>query len=289
MSRGLISLDPNGEPQSQFVLHSAGRRLNLGQSGEPHVIQRVFSGWTTVSSALHDLSSELLIVEGAKGTPDGEMVAKHFRKFIYDATELFDVYAQMLPSRLNASSRISKDAINDYKKIAKNHRDFSASLCNRCKHFGTEIKFLWCRSKDSGLGSSRFIACAYTDGDSLLRDEQIHHGNSSGIGITRTAYEIIHGLFRIDIAAASLLKKLPDQNTAPLKEVAPSLRIRKSLDILTKLTPTHLDFETSMYDSVALELVGLTLPRSQSKLLSGDLRFSIKHKIQPGTSNYAIE
>ena len=102
----------------------------------------------------------------------------------------------------------------------------------------------------------------------------IHQGNPHGIGMTRKAHEVIHNLFRVDIAAANLVKNLPDQDLPFLEAVAPSLSIRKALDILSRLTPTHLESESSMYDAVALEPLGLTLPRSQSILVPGDLRFS---------------
>ena len=207
-----IDLTEDGSLQSCLVRDCAGRKIDLAGLNEgPHPLQLIPSRWKALAKSLELFVDELGSVE-ASIEPNGDLITALFRQLIYDATELFESYALLVPKRVITNTKAEKAAFADFKLTSKRLREPCAHLCNRCKHQGAQIRFLWAKSSTNWHTGSRILIATYSGGDGLLRDDTIHRGVMAGIGLVRWAHELAHNLLRIDHAAAVLINHLSDGN-----------------------------------------------------------------------------
>ncbi|MCM3420151.1 hypothetical protein [Sphingopyxis alaskensis] len=278
-------LDKKGNPTSHFIIASAGRRLALGKDGDAHVIQSIISKWHDFSFRLAEFSKELEVFESLGALYKGE-IAKHFKDVNYSATELFDVYSIMIPSRLN--NCVPKSILRDYRETSKSRRDLAAKICNASKHGATELQKIWVASHHTSTAGSRIRLCKYVDGEALDFHPDVHDKKTDSFGIVRFAQELVHNLLRLDLLAANLIKKLPDQECVPVKEVTVSLEIGESIRRLEKLIVTHIAGQTPFYDGFKTENESIILKRSKSQQIIEPTRWRLSLRYQAGTDSYQI-
>lgn len=227
-----LVLDENGNPVSAAIVALGGRRLDLstGQEG-PHPLQALSVRWRSLSSSLLNVVTELESLSVVK--PDGSAAVEAFRKLTYDATELFDAYTNLLVSRLTPFA--PRRDLKEYSTAAKRWRDPWALMCNRFKHDSAQIVFVSGKSKVNGLTFLGFMVLAYRNGDALIRDVAVHKEGQEAFSLARTCAEILHGLFRVDLLAAKLIRATPDTDATQLSVVPGGIALAQTLQRLMAL------------------------------------------------------
>lgn len=278
-------LDKKGNPNSHFITASAGRRLPLAKDGDAHVIQSIISKWHDFSLRLAEFSQELKIFESLGAPYKGE-INRFFKYLNYSATELFDVYSALIPFRLK--NYVTKSDLREYEKICKSRRDLAAKICNACKHGATELQNLWVASHHTSTAGSRIRLCKYMDGETLDFHPDVHDKKTDSFGLVRFGQELVHNLLRLDHLAANFIKKLPDQQCVPVKEVMVSLEIGESIRRIENLIATHIAGQTPFYDGFKTENESIILTRSESQLIIEPTRWRLSLRYQAGTDSYQI-
>ncbi len=243
----LIPLSFRGNPELPFLTACTGRAIDLaGEDHGAHPLQLIPARWRSFSSLFIYFVDELASVE-AEFEPNGAVLIEAFRRVVYDATELFDCYANLLPGRINPSSKGERQALKDFRDVAQLLRGFTASLCNRCKHAGAQFQFLCARSSKNGRVSARLLVQVYDGKNALLRDDKIHKGLMAGLGLVRLGQELAHNLLRADLAAAHLIKAMEDRETEPMKVISAEIPIGGALRRLCALEATRHSDEVSKH------------------------------------------
>ncbi|MDO9489199.1 MAG: hypothetical protein Q7J32_12550 [Sphingomonadaceae bacterium] len=283
-----LGLDARGDPVSAFILACGGRRIDLsGGEDAPHPLQLIPTQWRTIRSTLGAFVQELVAVE-ASIQPGGDAVLHSFRQLVYDATELFDSYATLLPARLGRPSRESKPLIAGYRTTAKRLRDDCAQLCNRFKHNGAQLKFLWARSPTNGLTGARLLVSSYNGRGGLLRDDTVHKGQMAGIGLVRWGQDLSHKLLRIDRAAALLIGKLPDADCDQMPFIPPALPVGAEMRQLAALRATRHADESTFHDGLAFTDCRVSLVRATADDFGPSATVITTITMEAGTTKYSI-
>lgn len=258
-----IPLSSQGDPKLPFLTACATRTIDFaGTEDEAHPLQLVPARWRAFSRLFTEFVDELADVE-TKLEPDGTALIAMFRNVVYEATELFDCYTNLLPSRINPCSKGERQALKEFRDVGQRLRSFTANLCNRCKHASAQLQFLWARSSTNGRGSARLLVQVYKGGNALLRDDKVHKGKMAGLGLVRIGHELAHNLLRIDSAAARLINAMEDRVVGPMAAVSAEIPIGAALRRLSTLEATrHSDESANHYGLVvradAIELVRVT-------------------------------
>lgn len=283
-----LSLDQNGDPESAFILSCVGRKVDfIGNEEGPHPLQIVPARWRTIQHSLGKFVDELAIAEGLI-EPEGDALMAALRHLTYDATELFDTYAQLIPARLKRTSPEHKKHVTDYEKIAKRLRDDCAKLCNRCKHEGSQLKMLWAQSPSNGLTGTRVLVSSYNGRGGLLRDEKIHDGRKYGIGLVRWGHDLAHKLLRIDYSAASLMKKIADSDCAAMPAMPAALPVGAKLRKLAELRATRHADESSFHDGLHFTSEKVILSRVNASDFGPSANIMTTITMEAGTTQYSI-
>lgn len=283
-----VALAPDGNPLSPFLTACAGRRISLGNGEDgPHPLQVIPARWRDLAPSLAAFATDLEAV--TLGSEEERIaVVNSFRRVVYDAVELFDAYAQLLPARLGRRHGSERSALKTYESTAKRLRAFWALLCNRCKHEAAQISFLWAVSEKNGRTSARYLVSTYSGGDSLVRDDIVHKGQRAGLGLVRAAHEFAHALLRTDLAAGKLIEALADQNMDPLPVIGPELPIGTTLKKIAALPATrHLD-EPSLHDGLIWKPGVIELTRVTAADLGARVHMQASITFQPPTRTYSI-
>lgn len=283
-----LNLDEHGDPMSPFILACAGRQINLsgGEDG-PHPLQIIPAQWRTIRGALAAFVDELVVVE-TSFQPEGDTLLRAFRQLAYDATELFDSYAALLPARLGRPKREDKAAIANFKQTAKRLRDDCAQLCNRFKHHGAQLKFLWASSPSNGLTGARVLVISYNGHGGLLRDDSIHKKQMAGIGLVRWGQDLGHKLLRIDRAAALLIDKLLDTDCDPMPSIPAALPVGELLRQLASLRSTRHAYEPAFHDSLSFTDRCVSFIRASADDFGPSASITTRMTIEAGTSEYSV-
>lgn len=283
-----IELNQEGDPQSAFIKACSGRHLNLTSSGDsPHPLQIIPAQWRAVKASFGKFVDELASVESTAES-NGDLLLQLFRQMVYDATELFDSYAILVPSRCQGSKKEVKAAIAEFKRTAQRLRADCAKLCNRCKHHGAQLKFLWARSPSNGLTGSRVLVSCYNGRGGLVRDDKIHGGKMAGIGLVRWAQELAHNLLRIDRAAGVLIEKLIETDCEPMLSLPPSLPVGASMRKLSEIRATRYADEPSLHDGLSFSQTTVSLIRVRAVDFGPSANIVASLTIEAGTTEYSI-
>lgn len=279
-----LKLDTEGNPISSFAATLSGRRIDLMAGGDgSHPLQLlgprsrgVASAITAVLDALDGLPFPL---EGAKGVAQRDL-CDAFRRLTYDATELFDLYAQMLPARLARQNKRTAKEIAEYKRVATRLRHPWSLLCNKFKHSGASLAFNRCRSEWTGEISDGYIVLSPQDGASMFADKQVHTPPERRASYLRKLFELTHAILRTDLNAAKLIKQMPDDDDAqPITERTDSYpfgiflgRLNRSLVILAEEPATFDGFKLSRDTVELVKCEGRSLrgPIKGTTMLRGD-------------------
>lgn len=284
-----LSISGDGDPNSRFLTACVGRRLDLNGDGSgPHPLQVIPSRWRDMKVSFEAFVDELAAVEASILYPEGTAVAKHFRQLTYDATELFDSYALLLPDRVKPIGKIEKEALSEFKRSAKRHRDFWAKLCNRFKHHGSQAKFLWGQSKVTGQRSARILISSYSGGNALLRDDSIHGGRLAGMGLVRLGQQLAHNLLRTDRAAGILIEKLAERDCQPLPNVPTALPVGNVLKRLAAMRATRHSDEALAHDGLLFGDESVFLVRIKADDLGPEVSMTASLTVEGGTSQYSV-
>ncbi|MES1973329.1 MAG: hypothetical protein V4472_12800 [Pseudomonadota bacterium] len=283
-----IALSEQGNPVLPFVQTCAGRTLDLaGKAEEPHPLQLIPARWRAFTDPFTTFVDDLAATESASD-PDGKALIESLRRVIYDATEIFDCYASMLPDRVKPGSKAERDALNEYRSSAKRLRAFAALLCNRCKHASAQLQFLWARSTVNGVTGGRLLVSVYRDGTALLRDDQIHNGKMAGIGLVRLAQELAHNLLRIDRAAAALIRSLADRGVPALPEVQAEVPLGAALQRLASLQASRHSDESALHYGLRFADQTLELARVSAVDLGPAVRMRATLTHHLPTTSYSV-
>lgn len=271
-----IGLDSDGNVPRSLLAALSGRRITLCANPEDaHPLQLLSVGWRQVQSSFEALLDELEALPRTPPTRRAD-VTKPFRDLIYGATELFDIYAQLIPARLALSGVANKKAIREYREVAKRLRSPTAQLCNRFKHAGAQLAFVWAESLVTKVWSARYMVMVHSRGDALVADKEIHaKGKPNSISFAKTLHEQVHALLRVDAHASLLIDSISDDGNA---KVSPTykgaLRVGNILRRIVALSPTVLPGESHMYDGVELEEGELRLVRRAAHRIEHPMNIS---------------
>lgn len=282
-----LELTSDGQPASAFLRACAGRRIDLAGKGGPHPLQVIPAQWRQLGPSLTAFSEELAKVERSF-EPDGDELVRRFRQTVYDAVELFDGYAILLPSRLVYKDAAGKRLLRDYQATAKRLRDFAGKVCNRCKHHGAQLKFLWATSSRSALTGARLLVSSYAEGDALLRDDTVHEGRMAGMGLVRLGQQLGHNLLRIDRAAGRLIDQWPDGDAPPMAAADPALPVGPALRLLASLRATRHADEVGSHDGLAFSDNHVDLVRIEAEDLGHDVGMRTTLTMEAGTTRYSF-
>ena len=283
----LIPLSSLGNPELPFISACAGRAVDLSDEDGAHLLQIIPARWRSLNILLGEFVDELATVE-AQAQPDGEKLIEAFRRVIYDATEIFDCYANLLPNRVKTTSAKDRIALKEYRASSKRMRDFTANLCNRCKHAGAQLQFLWAVSTTGQRRGARVLVQVFAGGDALIRDDRVHKGQLAGLGIVRIGHELAHNLLRIDHAAAKLIDALGNQPVEPMPSVSAEIPIGPALRRLSELTATRHSDECSKHDGLAFRENGIELTRVTAEDLGPNVRMTASLTIHQPTVSYGM-
>lgn len=261
----------------------AGRQLDLKGGGHPN--QVISSSWRTFSSSLTNVVDELEAIPFL-AKPETSKVTDSLRQLTYDATEVFDAYAQLLIDRLGPPLRADKSKFQDYRRVVKRLRDPWALICNKFKHAGAQIAFI--QSITPGAFSARFMMLAYKNGDSLVRDDEIHRGMPSGICIIKATQELTHALLRVDYQATAFAASLTKQSTGGGVGPETILSIGASLRRLLEMQATVLAHESDRFDGLELESGVVRLVRRTAHRLPTNLRLSTSMSSDGHTKSFSF-
>lgn len=283
-----VDLTSDGEPISAFLRACAARRIDLsGADGGPHPLQVIPAQWRQLGRSLAEFSVELARVKQSF-EPDGEELVRRFRQTVYDAVELFDGYAALVPSRLVARDKPGKRRLREYQDTAKRLRDFAGKVCNRCKHHGAQLKFLWATSSRTGQTSARLLVSTYAEGDALLRDDTVHGGQMAGMGLVRLAQQLGHNLLRIDRAAGRLIDEWPEGDVPALADVNPALPVGHALRTLASLRATRHTDEPESHDGLTFYEGRIGLIKVKADDLGLDVGMRAAITMEAGTTRYSF-
>jgi hypothetical protein len=283
-----LELTEDGQPISAFLRACAGRSIDLsGSGGSPNPLQIIPALWRHLSGSLTKFAAELTSVE-ASFEPEGDELIQCFRQTIYDAVELFDGYTALLPGRLTPRNAAEKRRLRDYVATVKRRRDFAAKVCNRCKHNGAQLKFLWARSTVNNRTGARILGSSYAEGDALLRDDTLHKGRMAGMGLVRLGQQLGHNLLRVDRAAGGLIDNWPDDGGPPLAMIDAALPVGPALRSLAALRATRHADETAKHDGIVFEENHLGLVRVDAESLGSNVAMRAKLRVEAGTTRYSI-
>lgn len=283
-----IPLSAAGDPELPFLVACSKRSIAFsGEADAPHPLQLIPAKWRALAEPLQVFVDELVAV-GAAYDPDGKPLVEAFRRLIYEATELFDCYANMLPKRIRTQSKSERQTLTEFKDTAQRLRGFAGQLCNRCKHESAQLQFLWGRSESNGRTSARLLVQVYKAGNALLRDDQIHKGRMAGLGIVRLGHELAHNLLRIDRAVAKLVLKIGVQDGPERASVSPAVPVGAPLRQLAALEATrHSDEEPLHYGLVFRDrTVELTRVRAADLGPNVHMRLTMTHHLP--TTSYSV-
>lgn len=283
-----IPLSGQGNPELPFITACAGRRIDLsGKEGEAHLLQLIPARWRSFGTLFEQFVTELTAVE-SQTEPDGTVLIEAFRRVIYDATELFDCYTNLLPKRITANSKKEREALADFRTMGRRLRSFTATLCNRCKHAGAQLQFLWGRSTTNGRTSARVLVQVYKDGTALLRDDEVHKGQMAGLGLVRITQELVHNLLRVDRAAGLLIGGIEDRGGEVMPDVGGEVSIGVALKRLSELEATRHSDEGSMHYGLAMHPNSLELVRVTAADLGPHVHMQATFTHHLPTRSYSI-
>ena len=283
----LIPLSPSGNPELPFIAACAGRAVDLSDDQGAHLLQIIPARWRAFNILLTEFVDELVAVE-AKAQPDGIALIEAFRRIIYDATEIFDCYANLLPNRVKAASNEERKSLSEFRTSAKRMRDFTANLCNRCKHAGAQLQFLWAVSTTSERRGARVLVQVFAGGGALIRDDKVHKGQLAGLGLVRIGHELAHNLLRIDHAAAKLINALGNQPVELMPSVSAEIPIGPALRRLIELTATRHSDECSKHHGLAFRENGIELTRVIAEDLGPNVRMTASLTVHEPTTSYGM-
>lgn len=281
-----LKTDVSGNPVSALIHALNDRRLDIVRGDGAHPLQILNSRWAAFAVSFSDLVDKLERMSAASSGADGAAAIDAFRRVVYDATELFDVYAQLLPDRLEPPSRIVKEHQDGYRANAKRLRELWAYMCNSCKHSAAKFSFTSVECPERGQRSDRFVFVQYRNGDSLLRDEKVHK-HDHGICLVNAAKRLVHDLLRTDIIAARLVDAYPDQDCDPIPIIPGALPIGSILTRLDRLKSLSI-YEQTAFDSYALKQGALRLQPEKSSRMSGQIHVTFYHSGDGVTRTFAI-
>ena len=264
-----LTLTPNGDLPSQLTLALRGRAVDLAPetTDEPHLYTGLALRWRSVvetaSHALRELRQLQVEASDAVFKPAAATVA--LKNLIYAATELYDLYAQALPKRLEAGRpKADVRAIRDYQGRVKRLRDPIALMCNRMKHNYRDI--VGGRIVSEPSGAMTFVYRINVARDGLQRGDPDIHQDDAFYSIERTLHEILHGLLRADHNAAGLVGQLSDNADQVMALSGPKqLGLAAILTDLTGQTPIVASSEPARFDGLAIKGNELLLVRVAAK------------------------
>src|ERR1044072_8971761 len=129
-----LPLSQDGDPCSAFLAALPGRRLALeDQKSGVHPVQAIGPRWRAFGTSLRQLVARIaapkLSIE-----PDGDAAMEAFPRMLSDTTELFDVYANLLPKGIARGNAREREAHREFEKASTRLRGPWATICNKCNH-----------------------------------------------------------------------------------------------------------------------------------------------------------
>ncbi|MFB0872147.1 MULTISPECIES: hypothetical protein [unclassified Sphingobium] len=283
-----IPLSSQGNPELPFLTACATRTVDFaGAEDEAHPLQLVPARWRAFSILFTEFVDELADVE-AEFKPDGTALIAIFRRVVYEATELFDCYTNLLPSRINPCSKGERQALKEFRNVGQRLRSFTANLCNRCKHASAQLQFLWAQSSTNGRVSARLLVQVYKGGNALLRDDKVHRGKMAGLGLVRIGHELAHNLLRIDCAAARLMNVMEDRVVEPMAAVSAEIPIGAALRRLSTLEATRHSDESANHYGLVFRADTIELVRVTAVDLGPNVRMTVTLTHHLPTTSYSV-
>lgn len=270
-SPGMIEIQlDEGLLTSALIQSVSARKIRLfareGFQDEAHLFQSLPAAWRRACGAAEQLLREIEALEGSvapslaiRKTNDA------VRQFTYDATEVFDLYAQLLPSRLRIDrTKAESSAIALFQKTADRLRKPTAVLCNKFKHGNRQLIGGRMVSQFSPDCTFVFGVVQFTSGDSLLTDAQVHGHGARFISYRKWLAEALHHLLRVDRQSAMLVTGLSDNQTS----ANPTFRLELNLLSVLKALQAPIftaQPEPPMYDAVEVRENAVRLVRTRSQ------------------------
>jgi hypothetical protein len=265
-----LPLNPDRDLPSLFTRALAGRRFDLdgGKPGDVHLYTALATCWRKGSETATILLRELRQLQATSSASnhyDEGPLPQALRALIYAATEVFDLYHQTIPKRLESGrGRPEVQRVREYQAAVKRLRDPVSLMCNRMKHQYREI--VTGRIVSRVTGEMTFVYRINVAQDGVQLPDRDVHREGGFASFERTLHEIVHGLLRADFKAGELVRGLSDNCNVAIELKGPSgLGLARVLDGLSDRTPTVAHSEPGRFDGVQVLADKATLTRISAR------------------------
>lgn len=277
-----LSLNADRDLPSAFTRALVGRCINLDgdeKLEEVHLYTALATSWRKGSEAATLLVGELRQLQATSSASknyDERGVSQALKTLIYAATEVFDLYHQTIPKKLEVGrGKTEVKLIRTFQGIVKRFRDPVSMMCNRMKHDYREI--LTGRFVSEITGETTYvyrINAAY--GSVQMADQKVHR-DTGFASFERTLHEIVHGLLRADFKAGDLVGTLSDNHSLAIELKGPSsLGLARVLETLGDGLPTVAYSEPGQFDGVQLHADKAVLTRVTARKVPESTRRTMK-------------
>lgn len=240
------------------------------------------------SNAFNDAVDALIASDLYEGMNKGAFTSllKAFEDLCYKATEMFDVFTQMIPNAINfrPSSEFKKIAI-DYADTIKKRRDDWAFICNKIKHNNNVLFAIRQRCLQSGETISGFALYQPVPPSGMFRNKNFHKGERSR-PFDIALRQLVHDIMRCDLAAAETLKKLPQTTSEKDQVRIPTYQIRSKLELLGERRVLAGDHQKTMFDGFVMDNDGVHFNRSHAETMTGSIEIRLNFRGDGFTNQY---
>lgn len=290
MAKFSVSFDSEGNIQSPFGKAWADHQVPMKQGEEiHHPCRSIAMGSMKFSNAFNHAVDALIASDLYKGENEVAFTSllKAFEELCYKATEMFDVFAQMIPNAINLrpSSDFKKISI-DYAETIKKRRDDWAFICNKIKHNNNVLIPIRQKSLRSAETVSGFALYQPVPPSSMMRNK-IFHKSERSRPLDIALRQLVHDVMKCDLTAAETLKKLPATSEKDQVHI-PTYKICSKLELLGKRRVLAGDHQKTMFDGFVIDNDGVHFARSQAETLTGEVQVIANFCADGFTNEYEI-
>lgn len=289
MAKFSVSFDDEGNIQSSFGRAWVDHQVPINVGDDIlHPCRSIAMGSIKFSNAFNDAVDALIASDLYEGMNKGAFTSllKAFEDLCYKATEMFDVFTQMIPNAINfrPSSEFKKIAI-DYADTIKKRRDDWAFICNKIKHNNNVLFAIRQRCLQSGETISGFALYQPVPPSGMFRNKNFHKGERSR-PFDIALRQLVHDIMRCDLAAAETLKKLPQTTSEKDQVRIPTYQIRSKLELLGERRVLAGDHQKTMFDGFVMDNDGVHFNRSHAETMTGSIEIRLNFRGDGFTNQY---
>jgi len=200
--------------------------------------------------------------------PRSELI-EAFQNLTYKATEMFDVFATLIPKSINLKpSPEFKHLAKSYDEVIKSRRDPWAFICNKIKHNGNIIfptRHTLVKTNQCVRGYILFKPTA----PSGITPNKTHHKGEDSKPFEIAMQQVLYDVMKCDFAASEILRKLPKASDAMHDARVPVYRVTDAARKLNRRPAFAGDGQKKMFDGFAIHSHQIGFQRQQAIAFKG--------------------